>query len=628
MRGPARAAALSLLAALLLASTAAAQQPPARKSDNVKWLESIAEPQVVSARFKGTKMFVSSLRGLSIYEVANPANPQRIAFLPLPHFENEDVDMSVGKNFVLISNDPSEGKGILYVIDVSNPASPSIKGTMDTGYVGAADFAPILGSDTPFSYGTGHTASCVQDCKYAYLAGTSAGIDVVDLTNPAAPKYATPRNLPVTEASGGLATHDVQFDRAGRALIVGAGGTTIWNVTNPLLPLLVAKTNDEGKSDYGEDFGADGGTLNDLIHHNSMRLPNSSLAAPPAGQSLSADSDTMVVTEEDYNRPTCAGAGSLQTWRIGADNVIRNLDDWTVEVDPTRTTLCSAHYFDEAGGLVTQGWYEQGTRFFDVTRPENIRQVGFWIPDKNVTWGALYPITDPSRSVVYSLDFARGIDVIRIDRGKTGATVTPPPSETCERPDVGGARPPTGKGPPRAKCPTGKTKKRLARLSVRVSDGRRRARPGETLRYRIRVRNRSNTTARNVRLRVRLPRALRHVRGGRRRRGSRTVTYRLRPIRKGKTRLVRLRTRVRPGTRAVRVVVGARATATFASSPSSARHSNRTFIGAPRRTRSPSKLAAQTSAMSTVRAPDLAVVARQAFETVYGLCRRVLATKQ
>ena len=78
----------------------------------------------------------------------------------------------------------------------------------------------------------------------------------------------------------------------------------------------------------------------------------------------------MVVTEEDYQRPTCAGAGSLQTWRIGADNVIRNLDSWEVEIDPTRTALCSAHYFDEAGGLLAQGWYEQGTRFFDVTKPE------------------------------------------------------------------------------------------------------------------------------------------------------------------------------------------------------------------------------------------------------------------
>ena len=84
VRGLARAVALSLLAALLLASTATAQQPPARKSDNVKWLESIAEPQVVSARFKGTKMFVSTLKGLSVYEVANPATPGGSASSPSP----------------------------------------------------------------------------------------------------------------------------------------------------------------------------------------------------------------------------------------------------------------------------------------------------------------------------------------------------------------------------------------------------------------------------------------------------------------------------------------------------------------------------------------------------------------
>ena len=164
----------------------------------------------------------------------------------------------------------------------------------------------------------------------------------------------------------------------------------------------------------------------------------------------------MVVTEEDYQRPTCAGAGSLQTWRIGADNVIRNLDSWEVEIDPARTTLCSAHYFDEAGGLLAQGWYEQGTRFLDVTRPEKIRQVGFWIPEKNVTWGAVYAPTDPSRSTVYSLDSPRGIDVLRIDRSKRAPRSRRRSTSRASAPDVGGARPPTGKGPARAKCPRGR----------------------------------------------------------------------------------------------------------------------------------------------------------------------------
>ena len=530
---------------------------------------------------------------------------------------------------MLISNDPSEGKGILYVIDVTNPASPSIKGAMDTGILDLGlrprlRPAALLLRHRPHGELRAGTTASTPISRAPRL-----GIDIVDLTNPAAPKYAIPRNLPVPEASGGLATHDVQFDRAGHALIVGAGGTTIYNVTNPLAPLLLARTDSKGQSDYAQDFGADGSTLNDLIHHNSHRLPELLAGGAARGQAA-----------ERRLRHHGGHRGGLPAADLRRRGLAPDLADRLGQRDPQprlvggrdrpapRTALCSAHYFDEAGGLLAQGWYEQGTRFLDVTKPEKIRQVGFWIPQKNVTWGAVYPITDPSRSVVYALDFARGIDVLRVDRAKTGATVTPPPDESCERPDVGGARPPSGKGPARAKCPSGKAAKRLARLRVRVSDGRRRARPGETLRYRIRVRNRSNTTARNVKLKVRLPRALRHLRGGRRKRGSRTVTYRLRPIRKGKSRLVRLRTRVRPGTRAVKVVVTARATATFASSPSSARHSNRTFIGQARAARSPSRLAARTSAMSTVRAPELGRVAQQAFETVYGLCRRILATER
>jgi FAD-dependent urate hydroxylase len=63
--------------------------------------------------------------------------------------------------------------------------------------------------------------------------------------------------------------------------------------------------------------------------------------------------------------------------------------------------LCSAHYFDVRDGLVAQAWYESGTRFLDVSDPSNIRQVGYWIPAKNVTWSAYYPPTDPTGQIVY-----------------------------------------------------------------------------------------------------------------------------------------------------------------------------------------------------------------------------------
>ena len=89
------------------------------------------------------------------------------------------------------------------------------------------------------------------------------------------------------------------------------------------------------------------------------------------------------------------------------------------------TGLCSAHYFDERDGLVAGGWYEEGTRFLDVTDPAGIRQVGYWAPTKGETWSVLFAPTDPTGQIVYALDFARGIDVLRFDRSDQRTRTAP-----------------------------------------------------------------------------------------------------------------------------------------------------------------------------------------------------------
>lgn len=395
---------LALSTTLLLALTAAAQAapvaPPAVKSDNVSWKATLDEPLIISARFRDRHMFVSTLRGLSVYDVADPRAPRKAGSLDLPHFENEDVDLH--GDVLLISNDPAEGSGRLWTIDISDPARPAILGSVDTGNAVS---------------GLGHTASCIDRCRFAYLAGGPNGIDVYDLTDPKAPRKAA--NAKVPEVSGGIATHDVQVDRSGLAWIAGFGGTAAYDTTDPLKPKLVARTDDSAKSTYISEFGlGDGKGLNDFVHHNSLRLPDAE----------GRDSDVVLITEEDYTRPGCQGAGSFQSWRIGADKVLRNVDQWSVEADRTKgRAFCSAHYFDARDGLVAGGWYEQGLRLLDVTDPADIRQVGYWIPDGTETWGALYPPTDPSGRVVYVLDTTRGIDVLEVDRDNAAVTLPPPP---------------------------------------------------------------------------------------------------------------------------------------------------------------------------------------------------------
>jgi hypothetical protein len=583
-----RALGVALAAALAAAGPAGAQEPPAKRSESVSFLRTVPEPGVISARFRDGLMYVSAESGLSIYDVRDAERPRELGRLALPNFENEDVD--VGGNIALISNDPSEGAGLLHVVDVSDPSAPRRLSSFNTGTADAGLFTQFLPDPLGVGWGTGHTASCVDECRYAYLAGTLRGIDVVDLRDPAHPRYV--RNFPAEEATFGLATHDVQFDGEGNALVSGAGGVAAYDVSDPVDPRLVYRTDDTARSRYAANPANDGSTVNDFIHHNSLRLPKSSVAG--AGGDPAADSDVLAITEEDYSRPACQGAGSFQTWRLTSDRgedgarLARFLDRWDVEVDPSRQSLCSAHYFDVRGGLLAQGWYEQGARFLDVSDPGDIRQVGYWIPDKALTWGALYPPTDPAGEVVYALDNARGIDVLRFDRPEPGTaplpTVVAPPGNAAE-PGAGGA--------PAAGAAAARTN-----VAVRVGDGRRWVRRGGRSRYRVTVRHLAGPAARDVRVAVRLPRGLL-------RRGRTRVVRRLAVLRPGASRTWRIRVRVPRRTRRRALVVTARVTLADDANPRDDRAADRTLVRRRPLARAAADrlLARDLAALPAVRAP-------------------------
>src|SRR3954471_5932758 len=165
---------LGLVAALLATMAVAAPAGAAPfHSDNVSLVTKLPEAAgAASARFSpdGNLMYVSTWKGLSIYDVSAPDNPQRTGFLPLPHFENEDVD--AGNGVVIISNDPSEGIGLIYVVDVSDPSLPTIKSITPNGLIIGPNPAAASPSET------GHIANCLQGCKYLWTTGTSQGIVV------------------------------------------------------------------------------------------------------------------------------------------------------------------------------------------------------------------------------------------------------------------------------------------------------------------------------------------------------------------------------------------------------------------------------------------------------------------
>lgn len=430
-------------------------------SDNIEVHSVFPQQAAVGARFRDNYMFLTSLSGLIVYDISDPLAPVPVGAHPLPHFQNEDVDL--GSDILLISNDSAESYGVLYIFDISQPSAPKLigqpyqmGGNPAGPVVDAADFLGVV----PDQMNPGHTASCILDCTFAWVSD-AGGMRVIDLTNPASPVTLGTFGTP---AAGDLGiTHDVQTDENGIAWISGYGGVSGYAVPADYAQgvhaaaeagvaalneyhksLLVADTDKSGESRYGTTFGLDdGSTYNDFILHNSQRLK---------------DSDVVYVTEEDYSRPGCNGAGSFETWRLpmrdetdAQGNVtkvitgepVTPIDKWQTELltdganndqgRPQPAAMCSAHYFDLEQNVVAQGWYEQGMRLLDVSNPADIRQVGYLIPPNGASWSAYFAPTDPAGRALYLLDANLGLVVAEYDRPTEGPLSMPaPPAEPGE----------------------------------------------------------------------------------------------------------------------------------------------------------------------------------------------------
>ncbi len=382
-------------------------EPPLAHSANVELVGHIPG-NASGINFKGHYAFVSGWGGITVLDIAAPADPQVAAFLPLPHFENEDVDLC--GNVLLVVNDrvTRDLGSVLYVIDITAPTAPSLSAILPLGLTGSGR-------------GSGHIANFVKsDCSQAWVDGGDR-VEVVDLSNPVAPRSLGKFESVASQSTAFKVTHDTELDSSGLAWSVGGGGAAAYKLTaNPLAPALVAKTGDAGRNPS---------PYNDFILHNSQRRGK-----------------TLLLTEEDYIDTDevppggCRGQGKFETWdlsRLGKQE-IAPLDTWETELNGMFTSgaadskapvtvNCSSHWFDAKDGVAAVGWYEQGVRFLDYRTPTDIQQVGYYIPANGSTWAAYWSPTDPNGEIVYAADAYRGVDVLRIEKGGlTGKKVKAP----------------------------------------------------------------------------------------------------------------------------------------------------------------------------------------------------------
>ena len=360
--------ALSLLAVGIGSASAGtlptAPGPGYFASDNVEFVAHVPlNNDSAGGALVGNYFYVTSSRGLIIYNVEDPVAPVMESFMLLPqdpYFAEEDPDTN--GNILLVG-----AGGTLNVVDVEDKSNPVIIGTLD-------------GADA-------HTVTCVLDCTWAY----NSNGQIIDLRKPTAPKLAGDWSEGTSVSGGG---HDVTEVAPG--LIVTSSSPMMYLDArkNPAKPKLLAVAGETGSR---------------YIHGNLW---------PHNG------TDKFLLVGGESGPGTCdsEGDGSFMTFdatRWKKTKTFTMIDEYFIGSGlPTEGQLPAAqfcaHWFEthrtyRNGGLLAMAWYEHGTHFMDVSSKGKISEVGYFLPAAGST-SAVYWIND---EILYTVDYNRGIDIIR-----------------------------------------------------------------------------------------------------------------------------------------------------------------------------------------------------------------------
>jgi hypothetical protein len=426
MRSP-RVGLLAALSALCMTTTASASAPPdAVMSGNVEYLGSITQDVGLTAGAKvvGNRMFVTSGKNISIYDISDPASPKALGAMTTNiAWENEEVPTN-GKVLAVASDFYSVGvpecvaamavTGCVQFFDVRDPANVKQVGTI-----------PIAN----------HTAECVLDCQYFYgRAGTI--IDARGILSGTAPKVignwiTELRTQGVDERS----CHHIREIRPGVLLTA-------------CQPFAVISVN-----------AADGGSP----AHPKVLYTGAAAKFVHSARWPRNGSDKFVLTGGEQNFTGRCELNNSEFSVYSAEKVLAGrsteFEGPLAQVPPAGNGVyadgkpvagalgCSVHWFQEHptfrnGGLVAISEYEDGVRFLQIKRDGTIEEQGYFL---SLGSSSSSPKWAGSGDVLYSIDYQRGIDILRWkgDYYVPGATapgrmrgtegVTPPPAPNAEQ---------------------------------------------------------------------------------------------------------------------------------------------------------------------------------------------------
>ncbi|MGH2736461.1 MAG: LVIVD repeat-containing protein [Actinomycetota bacterium] len=372
-------AALALPAAMLAGPQGASAGPSQGgiSTDNVEYVSFLPFEGATSTGVSivGKYMYLTSWKSLSIYDISDPLNPA-LAGGPVPlgfQFENENVAVSPDGKIMLFSE--SLPQDVLHVWDVEDKTSP-------------VEIASVENAGD-------HTSTCVLKCNWVYGSDGS----ITDLRNPEKPKlFAAAESKNDWHKQTGLqgGGHDVEEYRNGFLVSSPISAPAqILDVRKPTKPKVLGLLEHPDPQNW-------------LFH--SGRWPR-----------RGNDKFVLMQGEQNANTRCNDNTGPFLTFKRTGKYQFKLIDTYRVangtyvDGSPAVNGLgCSAHWFQEHptfrnGGLVAMGYYEHGTRFFNVAKSGKIKEVGWFLPHGGST-SAAYWVT---KDIAYAVDYTRGIDILK-----------------------------------------------------------------------------------------------------------------------------------------------------------------------------------------------------------------------
>jgi hypothetical protein len=355
------------------------------------------------ARIIGNRMYVTSGKNISIYNISNPAAPARVGLLKLNvSWENEEV--------------ATNGKVLGFASDFYNasPAGGCLQALKVTGCTQFFDVRnPADIRELPAVTTANHTVECVLDCQYFYGSSGSI-IDARGILDGELPKVVGNwKNETKAQGVTSGSCHHMRELRPG----------IILTACQPFAVLSVL-AEDGGSPESPKVLST--GAAAKFVH--SARWPRE-------GQ------DKLLLTGgEDNFKGRCEDPSPTDPAEVIGNN--SEFSTYSAEkvltgestkfellhqiAPPPNGTYadgkpvagplgCSVHWFQEHrtfknGGLVALSEYEHGVRFLQISPDGSIEEKGFFI---GLGSSSSSPKWAPGGEILYSIDYFRGIDILR-----------------------------------------------------------------------------------------------------------------------------------------------------------------------------------------------------------------------